>query len=180
MKRLLFTIAMGLLILGSATQTKAIERKGFVIGFGGGLSFIFASDIPSNLAVAGQWYLGMMVSPKTALLLGACGKGYTNGTGASFMLLDLMLRFFLYDKIWFEVGLGPAGEESYYNLHPFTGNVQIGGGFTAAAGYELIQGRTFALDFQSRFLFGILPSHSSGVPTNNHISLDIGIGLTWY
>ena len=137
----------------AAPAAHAVERKGFVIGFGAGPGQSRVNG-ESNTAVAAEIHFGGMVGPRTAIVIDSSAvtdsenlfdENLTFGLGVN----AIAIQHWVHDRVWIKGGIGEgyafasgAGESDF---------ASAGLGFLAGAGYELVQKRKFTLDLQGRF-----------------------------
>ncbi len=171
LKNRVATGALAALIVLAAPTASAVERKGFVIGFGAGVGQSRVEG-SGNTAFGSSFSIGGMVGQKTALLLDATSvtdseEDILVGIGVS----GVAAQRWLTDRVWVKAGIGSGvlfasgnGESEQENL---------GFGISTGIGYEVVQKKKFTLDLQGRFT----TSSKDGVRVNNYIGL---VGFNWY
>jgi hypothetical protein len=171
--RTVIGLVAGVLLASPAAH--AVERKGFVIGFGAGLGQTRVEG-ESNTGFASEFHIGGMIGPRTALLLDgsmvadseeAFGETLTVGIGVG----AIAVQHWVHDRIWVKGGIGQGsvfvsgGGESEFE--------EAGLGFLAGAGYEIVQKEKFTLDLQGRFT----TSSKDDVRFNNVSAV---LGVNWW
>jgi hypothetical protein len=174
----------------SASESGA-RRDGFVIGLGvvgGRVLNIDCADCYTSGAFGMDFRVGKMLTPRFALMLDthavAWGQSDVDALGASATatvqgVAAGAVQWWPGRRWWVQGGIGVGeirGVESTVTvvgseadeLEPATGF-----GTTVAVGYEVYQGKVFALDLNARYA-GI---HIEG---SGRASLLVGVGLAWY
>jgi hypothetical protein len=155
-----------------------IQRDGFVIGFSLGAG-VLANDscdrCDSLEGAAGEFHVGWMVTPRLALL----AEGYAVSHTKQDMTLSqsmgvLAAQYWLTPKFWLKAGLG-SGHLSVSNDQGEEIAVsEEGAGAMIAVGYEVYQGRAFALDLSLRS--AAVSYEESDTVTQTAAT----IGVNWY
>ena len=165
------TGAFAAVVVLATTSAEAVERKGFVIGFGAGLGHSRAEG-EGNTSLGSSFHIGGMLGSKTALLLDAAAvtdseDGFTAGFGVS----GLSIQRWLNERAWVKAGIGKGvaflsgeGESEFEDA---------GFGIQAGTGYELVQKTKFTLDLQARFT----TSKKNDTRINNYMLL---LGVNWW
>jgi len=164
-------IAFTVVVSVAAGSAEAVERKGFVIGFGagGGQTRI---EGESNTALGSDFHIGAMLGDKTALLLESYGvTDSEEGITVSLGVAGVAVQRWLGDKAWLKAGIGQGfayasgDRESELKSHGF--------GILGAAGYELVQKTHFTLDLQGRYS----TSSKDDLRINN---FGVNLGFNWW
>ena len=164
------TGALAALIVLAAPTASAVERKGFVIGFGLGVGHTRAEG--SNTAVGSSFHIGGMLGPKTAVLLdGSSVTDSVEGTSVGIGVSGIAVQRWLNDRVWVKAGIGSGVLLALGNGESESEN--LGFGISTGIGYEVVQKKKFALDLQGRFT----TSSKDGTRVNNYIAL---VGFNWY
>lgn len=174
MKKL--TLVVSLVVaawVSMVVEAGAVERKGFVIGLGGGVGET-RTENGSNTAIASEFHIGGMLGPRTALLVESSAitdreEDFTFGIG----VVALAVQHWFNEKGWAKGGVGSGfvfvsgqGESEWEDA---------GLGFLAAVGYEALQRDKFTLDLQGRF------TTSSGVKEGVRVNnFSAAIGVNWW
>lgn len=159
------------LMVAVGGRADAIERRGFVIGFGAGVGHTRVEG-ESNTAIGTNFHVGGMLGSRTALLLD--GYGVTDSEDdvtVSIGVSAIAVQRFVGNRGWLKFGLG-----SGYAFASGDGRSEwedAGFGILAGAGYELVQKNKFTLDLQGRFS----TSSKDSVRVNN---FGIGLGFNWW
>jgi hypothetical protein len=156
---------------------------GFVAGFSvgaGAFSFSDCRDCGSFGALALQGELGGMVTPTVAILgdltthIHPTGDG--NGTTVSSTLLDVAVRGFLGRMFWLEGGIG-IGYLTLADAYGYSDSSDFGLGLMIAAGVEVLQTYSFALDLSLRLSGEHIYENPNQVTVSNVAFL---VGFHWY
>lgn len=162
------------------TQVVGIQRQGFLIGFSlGGGSMTDSSCDGGDCEISGgaaDVHLGGMITPQLGLMVDSSGVTHSDGDYTlSHNVVTVAAQYWLTPRFWIKAGLGNGrlsvsvegdGYKSEWNS-------AWGVGALAAAGYELYQGKTFALDVQLR---GAATTYEDYQLNNGSLSL----GFNWY
>ena len=161
-----------------------VHRQGFTFGIALGLGSISADcdGCESLNGVAAELHLGGMLTPRLALMLDSSAIAHIEDDGfyetrtMMSSMTAIALQYFVSDRFWLKGGLG------FGRLTEETDTVRFesdpGGGALFAAGYEISQSHTFAVDLQARAAFvGYGESASEQLTVGNFSVL---IGVNWY
>ncbi|MBN8554110.1 MAG: hypothetical protein J0L93_01585 [Deltaproteobacteria bacterium] len=192
MKKILFVLSFALVSIFSATNTQAITRDGFLIGFDIGPSYMRQNDlwdkgagIKNNVfGAAVSFYLGGSFTPQWALmgmLVGAGGPS-KNASGSSDTLSIGFLgpvAQYAYERYLLRFGVG-FGSAEYsqpdisVNGNTYHGNDRSGfGGFISPV-IELYQSEgRFAMDLNMK----AIPMATEG---GFAMISSLGLGFSWY
>ncbi len=167
----------------------AIEREGFVIGFGIGGGVISVSDsnqeVPFDKASGGislpNLKIGWMLSERMALLATFPGMIYEyEGRDRSFEAFIPSLQYWPSSRWWVNGGIGLAMDfPAFYEVDDFKDeDWNFGCAVAAGTGYEIVQKKNFALDIQSKIHLGRAflgnDQHRDGA------AFTLGLGFNWY
>ncbi len=155
-----------------------VDRKGFIIGFslgGGSFSSAECNNCDSLSGVGLDIHLGGMLTPRLALMFDGSGVAHTEENGSVIHIIDTVAaQYWVTPRVWLKGGLG-IGRLS---VNDRDGNEiaasETGTGALFAAGVELVQSRTFALDLQLR---------ASAVSYDNVDTISmtsLTVGVNWY
>jgi hypothetical protein len=149
----------------------AVERKGFVIGFGAGPGHSRVEG-EGNTAVGSSFHIGGMLGSKTALLLdGAAVSDSEEGFTAGFGVSGVAVQRWVHERAWVKAGIGSGF--AFVSGKGESDTEDAGFGIQAGAGYELVQKTKFTLDLQARFT----TSSKNDVRINNYMML---LGVNWW
>tara|TARA_R110002096_G_scaffold433887_2_gene653771 strand:- start:79345 stop:79959 length:615 start_codon:yes stop_codon:yes gene_type:complete len=131
-----------------------IQRDGFVIGFsvGGGVLTNDQCDSCDSLeGGAFELHLGFMVTPQLALLVEGFGVSHTEQDITLSQSMGLLAaQYWVTPKLWIKGGLGSGRISVSNDAGEQLGVSEQGAGAMIAAGYEVYQGRAFAVDLSLR------------------------------
>lgn len=163
------------------------------LAFGGSLGLGGMSDTGSNvttcqtcdynpIAVELDGHIGGFLTPRFALMAeGQINAQTVASTGFDSTVLtmnSLMIagQYWVTPQFWIKGGIGVAGlyaeNDTFYDEYWDFGT---GGALMAAAGYELLSARNFAIDLQGRIIRGTFNSLDDNITSGT-----IGVGLNWY
>lgn len=169
------------------------HRRGLVLGFGFGIGEV--ADERGTIACAdcevdspagfGELRVGYMLSPRLAFLLEFSGGSKDLDRNGEVSLAQYMgfgaAQYWLTRRLWIKGGIGVAQMEVL-----ITNGDEIfeeprgeGGALMGAIGYEVYQGRRFALDLQLR---GVTAAYSDVDGESEEViqSGSFGLGFNWY
>lgn len=162
----------------------ARRRDGFMLGFGinfGEISCAGTGCDDVTEAVGIDIHLGSMISPRTGLGFDLWAMTHTeDNLTITHAIATLGVQYWLLPRLWVKGGLGVAQAAWKYdgpiNLENQTEYVPA---IMGAVGYEILVGRSFALDVQLRGGTGFYGDADNGtdVQTSN---VGIGAGFTWF
>jgi hypothetical protein len=94
------------------------------------------------------------------------------------------VRYWIVPILWVQAGVGGAeASYKYTGIPGFTiaDHTENAAGFTAAAGFEVLKAKRFALDVEARFGYGVYgDNNNDGHPDNTGRSTSLGVGFTWF
>jgi hypothetical protein len=190
MKKLVVLIAFVVSSLTAFAQNQpGVERKGFVIGLGAGLNVFGVQDrgpgatldYTSGGISLPNLKLGLMVSPRTALLLQMPGSVYqTEGRDRSFEAVIPTVQHWLGNRFWVSGGVGlDVDLPDLCDLHEQDhGRINLGYALSIGAGFELVQRKNYAFDIHTRVQYGNTYLENNTERSSTAISL--GVGFNWY
>lgn len=150
-------------------------RSGFLIGFSLGGGTITCDDCDDLSGVALDIHLGGMLTPRLALMFDGMGVAHSfEGGGTLIHVVDTVAaQYWVTPQFWIKGGLGIGrlsvnDENGDEVLASETGSAVMVG-----AGYEVLHGRSFALDLQLR---GAVAHYDDGEIQMGSLNL----GLNWY
>lgn len=166
-----------------------LERRGFVIGLGLGAGMIDIQDHGTETAFAAtpgvlslpNLKIGFMLSERTALLATFPGAIYEyEGRDRSFEAFLPTIQHWVGKRWWINGGAGLAMDfPAFYDMKGLEDpQVHVGYALVAAAGFELVQGRRFALDVQTRVQYGRVNLGDSAY--REGCVATVGLGVNWY
>ncbi len=155
-----------------------IHRSGFVIGFslgGGSFNCDSCTDSDALSGVALDIHLGGMVAPNIAVLFDGWGVAHPiDGGGTITHVMDTgAVQAFLGNNFWIKGGLGIGQLRLSDDSNNTVAQSETGFGMFGAAGFEVFQGSSFALDLQLRL----------GAVKYDGGSVNMGaltVGANWY
>ncbi len=131
-----------------------IQREGFVIGLsvGAGVLTNDSCDTCDSLeGLGGEFHLGWMINPSLALLLEGYGVSHTENNVTLSQNVGLVAaQYWISPKFWIKGGLGSGHLSLSNNRGEEFAVSEEGAGGMLAAGYEVYQGRAFAVDLALR------------------------------
>ena len=155
-----------------------IHRRGFLIGFslgGGTMNCSNCNDSDALSGVALDIHLGGMIAPNLAIMFDGWGVAHSfDGGGTLVHVMDTAaVQAWVMPQFWIKGGVG-AGQ---LRINDDNGNSvatsETGLGLFGAAGFEVLQGSSFALDLQLRL----------GTVKYDGGSVNMGaltVGANWY
>jgi hypothetical protein len=155
-------------------------RYGLVVGFalGGGGIEMSNCGAACGGAFSGEFHIGGMMNPRMALMMDVWGNfrdfvdpATGNDDSASHTFWTAALQFWPADILWLKGGLGIAHRQISDAFATYDDETALG--LVLAAGVEVLQVGTMALDLQFRFGHGFY----SDAGLNNYAFL---VGLSWY
>jgi len=160
---------------------------GFSVGLGGmhdggsGITQCDQSCDYNPIAFEIDGHLGGMLSPRFGLMAEVQANNQT--VHSDFLNGDTILtqsalmiagQFWITPQFWVKGGLGFAHLDAQDDYGP-TQNFGGGGALMAAAGFELLSARFFAVDLQARIIEGSYHGLNDQITSGT-----IGVGLNWY
>ncbi len=147
------------------------RKEGFLVGFAAGFGSTFPCDECPSLA--GSFTIGAMATSRAAVVadLGIVGGDDDDehfGEPGSLLVGALAVQFWPHERFWLRAGVGVGNTFSTDDDEDHEGGKRQWAA-VAAAGFELVQARVFAMDVQVRTAF-----------VEDHRSVALGIGLNWY
>jgi hypothetical protein len=173
----------------TAPVSPYLQRRGLAIGFGIGLGGMQSENGPIDcfncdydpVAVGFDFHVGGMINPRLALLLEIWGQAQTLDADGTAMLTQSLamigVQYWVTPKLWLKGGIGAAALQISYDDGFAQDDEQVdeGGAIMGAIGYELVQGRTFAMDLQLRIGAGTYEGIDDQIT-----STTVGLGFNWY
>lgn len=162
------------------------ERKGLLLGFGLGAGGMESSDGPiecvdCNDSVAGSldFHIGFMLSPRLGIMYEAWGAGQRLDSAQSVTLVQVLsmaaAQYWLTPRLWIKGGVGSAHLFERYKETMDGKKIDTGVAGMAAIGYELVQGRKYAMDIQLRGGSGTYDGLGDRIHQGS-----LQLGLSWY
>jgi hypothetical protein len=131
-----------------------IQRDGFVIGFSLGAGVLTNDQCDSCESLEGgalELHLGFMVTPQLALLVEGFGVSHTEQNLTLSQTMGVVAaQYWLTPKLWIKGGLGSGHLSLSNDQGQELATSEEGAGAMIAAGYEVYQGRSFAVDVSLR------------------------------
>ena len=171
-----FGLLIALLLPGQADAQEILNhnRQGMIIGFsvgGGRMQSLNCDECGSINGGAGAFWIGGMVNHRLALMYDANfvvseedGVVLLNGVNA------FAAQFWILPRLWIKGGAG-FGQIRLSALG--VSATEYGFGLTAAAGLEVMQRETFAMDVQLRYA-------SSHFDAGGLLNVSAMLGFNWY
>ena len=161
-----------------AQPAPGIHRSGFLIGFslgGGSFNCDTCSDDSALSGFGLDIHLGGMISPTVGVMFDGWGVAHPlEGGGNIVHVMDTAaVQAWISPQFWLKGGLGIGQLSISDDNGQRVAESETGFGGFAAAGFELYQGSTFALDIQGRI----------GSVKYDEVSVHMGaltVGLNWY
>lgn len=155
-----------------ARDASAIERKGFIIGFGVGGGQMTCDGCESLSGPAVAIHLGGMINEKLALVWDSSGVvREEEGVTLSSAVVGPAAQYWVSPRVWVKGGVG-AGR-LVAAVSNVTTSSDWGLGFMGGLGVEALQKKKFAIDLQFRFTTAKI----EGERTNNFFGL---VGFNFY
>lgn len=166
---------------------RPIERKGFVFGLGMSAGVFSISDSDQEVEfdkAQGSISLpnlkfGWMVNDRLAILGSFPGMIYEkDNKDRSFSAFVPSVQYWFKDRWWVNGGIGLAydGPALYEGLKGEDWN--FGCAVTASTGFEIVQKKRYALDFQTQLHMASTSLKNGG--NRDGVALTVGIGFNWY
>lgn len=181
---------------GKTTEAKSVSdergwRDGWLLGIGplGGLPLNNnCTDCSTSPAFGMDMQIGRMLNPRLALMLDTHGVAVGRSDVAAYNISTtsvvqgvaaFAVQWWPAERVWVKGGIGHGEAQGTVTVFDaFGASVDLtaketGFGMTTAAGYELVQGKTFALDAHVRY---------AGIHTDTKYrgSLVVGVGFAWF
>ena len=182
----LFCVFFSNLKAQSNQNKNIINRKGFTIGLGLGAGMLSLKVADTNQTAFSTTLpnikIGAMINKHFALLVmlpGANYKYYNKDRG--FEAFTISGQYWAKERLWILAGMGLTFDApAFYTVKdPKTAEFYTGfPAITAATGYEIWQGKNFALDVQYRFFVG--QSNLSNSQKRQGMSNMFILGINWY
>ena len=160
------------------------DRDGFMLGFGinfGEISCAGRGCDDVTEAAGIDFHLGSMISPRMGIDVEIWAMGHTEeNLTLTHTIATLGVQYWLLPRLWIKGGVGVAQAAWQYdgliNLEDQTKRVPA---IMGAVGYELVVGKSFALDVQLRGGVGFYGDADDGTDIEAR-NLGIGAGFTWF
>jgi hypothetical protein len=157
-------------------ETPGIHRRGFLIGFSLGAGTMNCSECADSDALSGPGldiHLGGMIAPNLAIMFDGWGVGHAFDGGTIVHVMDTAaVQAWVMPQFWIKGGIG-AGQLRINFDNGQSAESDTGLGLFGAAGFEVFQGYSFALDLQLRL----------GTVKYDGGSVNMGaitVGANWY
>jgi len=165
-------LVMAMVLTLGARDAAAIERKGFIIGFGVGGGQMTCDGCESLSGPAVEIHLGGMVNEKLALVWDSSGVvREEDGVTLSSAVAGPAVQYWVSPRVWVKGGVGAGRLVAAVNN--VTSSSDWGLGFMGGLGVEALQKKKFAIDLQFRFTTASI----EGERTNNFFGL---VGFNFY
>lgn len=155
-----------------------VVRDGFVIGFSLGAGVLTNDncvDCDSLEGVAGEFHVGWMLTPQLALLLEGYGVSHTDEFNTLSQTMGaIAAQYWLTPKFWLKGGLGSGHMSLTNNRGVEIATSEEGAGIMLAAGYEVFQTHSLAVDLSLRT--AAVSYEESDTVTQTAAT----IGVNWY
>jgi Outer membrane protein beta-barrel domain len=149
------TRKLGLAVLALAfmaitRDASAIERKGLVVGLGGGGGTMTCDGCNSTSGFAGQFHLGGMLTDKLALVVDGSGVSREeDGATLTSLVSGVAVQYFVSPRVWVKGGVGAGWLQASIDRISVTSDPGLA--FLGGLGVEVLQKEKFAIDLQFRF-----------------------------
>ena len=163
-------VTLAVAFLGLTRDASAIERKGFIIGFGVGRGKMTCKDCASRTGPFASIHIGGMITEKLALVMDYSEVSRTTDSDAFSSVAGPALQYWVSPRVWVEGGVGGSHRSSGQSLYRGS---KAGLAFLAGVGVDVVQKGRFAIDLQARFT----TARVEGVRANNFMAL---VGLNLY
>jgi hypothetical protein len=165
-------VVMVMALTMAARDAAAIERKGFIIGFGLGGGQMTCDGCESLSGPAFALHLGGMINQKLALVWDGSGVvREEDGVTLSSAVAGPAAQYWVSPRVWIKGGVGAGRLVAAVNN--VTTSSDWGLGFMGGLGVEALQKKKFAIDLQFRFTTAKI----EGERTNNFFGL---VGFNFY
>lgn len=176
-------------VFGQDSESRSIERKGFLIGVGIGGGVISMSNSyqenPFDDAQGGislpNLKLGWMVNDRLAVMATFPGMIYEyEGKDRSFEAFMPSVQYWVKDRWWINGGIGLAMDfPAFYDVDKSSDeDWNFGCAVAASTGYELVQKGKFALDIQTKLHLG--RAFLENDEYRDGVAFTVGLGFNWY
>ncbi len=166
-----------------------IQRQGFVFGFGVGGGVISLSESSReggfDNTTGGISFpnlkFGYMLNERLALMATLPGLIYEyENKDRSFEALIPSIQYWVQDRWWINGGVGMALDMPvWYDFDDFKdGDFNLGCAVEFSTGYELVQGKKFALDLQGQVSLG--RAFLGDKQYRDAAMFTVGLGFNWY
>lgn len=164
-----------------------------MFGFSIGLGSLQAENNPANttcgncdynpIGIEVDGHIGGMLSDRFALMLELQANGQTvddsvyGSTTLTQVTAMVAGQYWATPKLWVKGGVGAAHLSFNYDdaYGSFEEPIDDGAALMLGVGYEILQGRTFALDLQGRVIVGAYDGIDDRIT-----SATVGLGFNWY
>lgn len=144
----LATLALALMAV--TRDASAIERKGFIIGLGGGGGTMTCDGCAGTSGIAVQFHVGGMLTEKVALVLDSSGVTRDeDGATLSSVVAGPAIQYWVSPRVWIKGGVGAGFLQATYDKISVTSDAGLG--FMGGIGVDVLQKQKFAIDLQARF-----------------------------
>jgi hypothetical protein len=158
------------------------ERQGLLIGFGlhaGNLSCTSEGDECDGVTEAGglDFHIGAMVRPRLAVVGEIWPMAHTeDGVTITHVITTVGAQYWVARGLWLRGGIGGAHARfTYDRFVVLSDETETVFAVMAAAGYEILASRRFALDLQLRAGTGFYQDRNI-----NATNAGVAVGFTWY
>lgn len=171
-------------VFSQNNKSQSAEKQGFLFGVGVGGGVLLEKDTGIDMENYGKYSflnlkLGWMIAPKTAICLHIPSGGHKEkGKTRAFEAVLATSQHWFSERIWGMAGLGLAmNMPPFYETEEDDPKFYFGLALSTGLGYELLQKGRFALDIQTRCLYG---NYDIETVKRQSTAFDILIGFNWY
>jgi hypothetical protein len=159
-------------LISAADHAWAVDRSGFIIGVGVGGGRITCDGCESLDGPAVEFHVGGMLNESSAIVLDGNVVAKSEGDDTLYSIVNTAaIQYWLSDAAWVKGGIGFGVLQIDFGGGGSLSSDE-GLGFTAAAGFEIIQMTKVAIDLQARYSTAKI----EGGRVNN-LSLVLGFNL---
>ena len=165
-------MVMAMALMMSARDAAAIERKGFIIGFGVGGGQMTCDGCNSTSGLASQFHIGGMLTEKVALVAdSSLVSRDEEGATLYSVVAGPAIQYWVSPRVWIKGGVGAGFLQATAENVTYTSDAGLG--FLGGIGVEALQKKKFTIDLQFRFTTAKI----EGERTNNFFGL---VGFNFY
>jgi hypothetical protein len=179
-----------MLLLSSAILSARInkpetsDRRGFSIGIAAGGGVLLENDSEARMKTYPKYSLlnlktGWMMTPRTALWLHVTSGGHVdNSETRAFEAVLATGQHWFTEKVWGMTGLGMAMDmPPFYETENDAPRMYFGFAASMTGGYEILRKGRFAMDVQTRILYG---NYMVEENRRQSAAVDLLLGCNWY
>ena len=148
--RTLGLATLALAFMAVTRDASAIERKGFIIGLGGGGGTMTCDGCAGTSGLAVQFHMGAMLTEKVALVgESAVVSREEEGVSLGSLVAGPAVQYWVSPRVWVKGGVGVGYLQA--SIDKISVISDPGLAFFGGLGVDLLQKQKFAIDLQARF-----------------------------